>query len=54
MYLALSFKKKDLEESQAAQDNVANPGFFKIDTETKQILGEISYGPYKTGGEVFF
>jgi len=52
MYFALDFDK--VEDSEGARDNVLHSGFIKVDTDTKQILGEISYGNQKSGGEIFF
>lgn len=52
MYFALDFDK--VADSQGARDNVIHSGFIKVDTETKQILGEISYGNQRSGGEIFF
>lgn len=52
MYLAIDFEK--VEDSDAARDNVIHSGFIKIDTDTKQTVGEISFGAQKSGGEIFF
>ena len=52
MYFALDFD--ELEDSEGARDNVIHSGFIKVDTETNKILGEVSYGAKKSGGEIFF
>jgi carotenoid cleavage dioxygenase-like enzyme len=52
MYLCLDFET--VGDSQGARDNVIHSGFIKIDTDTKQIVGEIKFGDKKTGGEIFF
>lgn len=42
MYFALDFDT--VEDSQGARDNVIHSGFIKVDTETGDVLGEVSYG----------
>jgi carotenoid cleavage dioxygenase-like enzyme len=52
MYFITQFEK--VADSDAARENVNSAGFIKVNTETKKIIGEISYGPTNSGGEIFF
>ena len=53
-YIYLPYTDKELPDTQAARDNISVSGFVKFDTELKQVIGKIDFGPIKRGGEVFF
>jgi len=53
-YLYLPYTEKELPDTEVARANIFLSGFYKFDTEQRKVVGKISFGPIKRGGEVFF